>query len=262
MPKNFVNKINTNLDNYYVNPYRYKFINKVNLNDDYIIDKTDDIDTIIQTLTSIIMSNKSIKTNTDYLTNNDEINLESDISDDLKLNKTQNKIQNQTPSQILFKLIANNNITQLKSILKNNYININIQDEDGDTPLHISVFLSNYKACEILLLNNASINLKDKWGQIPIHRICFSTQEEEMIKIINLFDKYQIKLNLKSNIFNYVDNLGNTPLHLVLNYFIKNDTKINNNQLKIIKKLKSLTDIKIKNKDNCTIIDLLNILNL
>ena len=53
---------------------------------------------------------------------------------------------------LLFKIIANNKMTELKKILNNNkLININIQDKDGDTPLHISVFLSNFNAIKILL---------------------------------------------------------------------------------------------------------------
>lgn len=260
MSKYFVSKINVNLDNYYLNPYKYKFVNTKNFDDNIVIDKSDDIDMIIQTLTSIIMSNKSSNNNTNLLTNFEKLNHQTDNYDNLKLNK--NDPKNQISSQIIFKLIANNNINQLTKILKENSLNINIQDEDGDTPLHISIFLCNYKACQLLLINNASIDLKDKWGQIPIHRICFSTDEEDMLKIINLFDKYQKKIKLESNIFNYVDNLGNTSLHLVLNYMIKNNTKINNNHKKIIQKLKSLTDIKIKNKDNNTIIDLMKILNL
>lgn len=271
------NKINTDLDNYYLNPY--KFINNVNINSNsnsnlnLCIDTNDDLNTIIQTLTSIIMSNKEIN----HLKNN-QIRFNTDIDLDQKNKQNINASKevyplksfenfratnNKFDDHDLFKFIANNNLKQLEVIF-NNYksININIQDEDGDTPLHLSVFLCNFEICEILLLNKALLNIKDKWGQIPIHRLCFCSGDPDAIKIINLFNIYQKKNNFNFNIFNFVDNYGNTSFHLILNYFIKNNVVINKNHLKIINKLKKITDNKITNKNNQSIIDLLNILNI
>lgn len=269
----FKNKINTSLDNYYLDPYKYKYNDNDEKNiaysDELMLvndNNNDDLSMIIQTLTSIIMSNKSKNGQKDMLTDN-KINFDSteesvsgelNIIDSLKV--TDNLKKNNDNE--LFKLVANDNIEKLNFVLKNNNLNINIQDNDGDTPLHISVFLCNYKACEILLKNNALINLKDKWGQIPIHRICFCSGEANSIKIIKLFDDYKKKIDINYNIFNFIDNYGNTPFHLVLNYLIKNNIKINNNHRKIIKKLKILTNNNITNKDNQSIKDLLNILNL
>jgi len=223
-----INKINITLDNYYINPYKFKFTNDINSN--IFIDNNDsndnDISEIIKTLTSIIMSNNESNNYKNNIIKFDS-NLNLNIKSDNKLLENFDKSTDKYNNFNLFKFIANNNIKQLENILNNNYlINVNIQDEDGDCPLHLSVFLYNLKACELLINNGASLIIKDKWGQIPIHRLCFCSGEINSIKIINLFNYNQIKTNLNFNIFNSVDNYGNTSFHLVLNYFIKNKFSI------------------------------------
>lgn len=267
----FIDKINTNLDNYYLNPHKFKFCDN---NSSIYFEDNNDINEIIQTLTSIIMSSRetnyfksdNAKFNSNLRLKNQPTNSNKDInsndnSKNLKL--TRNILMDDKSNDYnLFKLVANNNIKQLENILKNhNSINKNHQDEDGDTPLHLSVFLCNFKVCEILLSNGATLNIKDKWGQIPIHRLCFCSGESDAIKIISLFDSYQKKMNLEVNIFNFVDNYGNTAFHLVLNYFIKNNIDLNIEHSKLINKLKKLTNSKIINKNGQTISDLLNLLN-
>lgn len=269
----YSNKINTSLDYYYLDPYKYEYNSekKISYFDEMILiddnnNNNDDLSTIIQTLTSIIMSNKSKNNSKDFLTN-DKINF--DLANGLvpdKLNifdsfKVTNNSKKNDDNE-LFKFVANNNMEKLNFALKNYNTNINVQDYDGDTPLHISVFLCNYKACEILLENNALINLKDKWGQIPLHRICFCSGELNCIKIIKLFNDYEKKKYSNCDIFNFTDNYGNTPFHLVLNYLIKNNITINNNHRKIINKLKILTNNDLTNKDNNSIKDLLAKLKL
>ena len=159
----------------------------------------------------------------------------------------------------MFKLVANNKISEIKKIISTK--NINIQDNDGDTPLHIAIFMCNSEICKILLDNNANITIKDKWGQCALHRICFCTDNIDIFKIINYFDKY-ISLKNSVNVFNEIDNYGNTPFHLVLKYLIKNNIDITEYHVKLINKLKKKTDCKIKNNDHYSINDLLKILNL
>ena len=52
---------------------------------------------------------------------------------------------------LLFTLVVNNQKKKLINQLKNNKNNINIQDKDGDTPLHIAMFLCNFEIIRILL---------------------------------------------------------------------------------------------------------------
>lgn len=235
-------KINTDLDIYYINPHNYKFNDNKNI--DLIDIKNNDINEIVKNLTSVIMSNSI-----DY----ENLILNQEISN---VEITTDYIDNN-----LFKLVVCSDISKLENILKNDINDINIQDEDGDTPLHLSVFLGNFDACNTLLLNGASLIIKDKWNQIPIQRICFCSGDIKIIKIVDLFNFYQKKNKLEINIFNFVDNYRNTTLHLVLIYLIKNKIIINNNQIKLIKKLKKLTDNKIINNSGLSIKDLLQKLN-
>ncbi len=157
---------------------------------------------------------------------------------------------------LLFRLIANNQKDKLSYVLKNNEENldINIQDKDGDTPLHISVFLCNLDIIKILINHGANINIKDKWGQTAIHRLYFCMNDIQIIKIIEIF-----RIN-KAN-FNQKDNFGNTILHLALKQIIKLEIKLNDNHYKFINKLKSLISIDIKNNENISIKDLLEMIN-
>jgi len=214
-----MNIISTKLDDYYINPY--KFIYKKE-------------STIIDILDKLISNS-----------NNKGHNVIIKEENDNKFNP------------LLFKLVANNNVGQLENTLINNKnINVNEQDKDGDTPLHIAVFLCNIQIVSILLNNNANLLIKDKWGQIPIHRLCFSINDVKILELINIF----LKLNNK-NIFNEQDNYGNTALHLILKHIIKNKILLTNIHKLIIKNIKKIMNIKIKNNDNQNINDLIKIIN-
>jgi len=230
------NFIDISSDNYYINPYKFKYTN----NDLMLENNSDEsnLNLIIKTLTSIIMSNS--ESNNNY----NSISQDSNLIQNNKIN--------------IFKLVANNQLNELKKYLNHNNKNINEQDNDGDTPLHIAVFLSNYEACNILLTNGANLFIKDKWGQIPLHRICFTLKNKNTLKIINLMLEYQ----QKKNIFNTVDKYNNTPLHLVIKYIIKNDINLNKNILAVINKLLELTNINLINDDGLSINDLVTMLNI
>jgi ankyrin repeat protein len=241
------NFIDTTCDDYYINPY--KFINNIETNNNNILNTNTEINLnlIIKTLTSIIMSNDEIIN--DEIINDEIINDENIKDSKLELNKNDNFI--------IFKFIANNDITGLKKILSKNYNLINIQDGDGDTALHISIFLSNYEACKILINNKANLLIKDKWGQIPLHRICFTLKDKNTLKIINLIIGCKEK-----NICNIVDKYNNTPLHLVIKYILKNNIIIDKHILSIIYKLSELTDLNIVNNDGLSVNDLINLIGL
>lgn len=223
--KNYI--IDTTLDDYYINPYQYN--RKENYISIYKNSDATELANIINNLTfTAINKNKKNKFTTD---------------------------ENFNP--LIFKHIANNNYSGLQNLIKNDKnININQQDKDGDTPLHIAIFLSNIKITKFLLENNADPILIDKWGQTPLHRICFCINNPNTIQIIQLFVQKDKIENL--DIFNIQDNNGNTVLHLVLKHIIKNKSLINQNHKSIINKLKQLTNHKLKNLDGQNISELLN----
>jgi ankyrin repeat protein len=257
------NFIDTTSDDYYLNPYKYinqnnntadtiNYNNNITLYDNNFdsnsnMDSNTNLNLIIKALTSIIMSNNEIPLN--------------DISSKQNIKLKSNIKSNNVDKFICFKLVANNETNELNLFLsknKENRENIDIQDDDGDTALHIAIFLSNYIACNILISNGANIFIKDKWGQIPLHRICFTLKDKNTIKIINLMFKHQ----QKSDIFNSLDKYNNTPLHLVLKYILKNNIIVDKNILSIINRLIELTNINLINNDGLSIKDLIDMLNL
>ena len=244
---NYENTIDTTLDNYYINPYKFKYTDNKMLN--HYISDNDSLNSIINALTSIIMSNECEK------------NLSGKTN--IPINNTTHISINNKSNNNIFKLIAQNNIEQINKLIKNSNTNINIQDSDGDTPLHIAVFLCNYEICSILLENNANINIQDKWGQSSLHRLCFCFDNKNnynnILNIIKMYDKFN---DSQKNIFNLVDNFGNTPTHIILKYLIKNKINIDVLLLKIINKLVLLTDNTILNNDSDSIDNFINLIDL
>jgi len=186
--------------------------------------------------------------------NNNFINNDIDINNSVNLNNY--KFNKKHFNPLLFKLIANNQKDKLNLVLKNNQNNldINIQDKDGDTPLHIAIFLCNLDIIKILIKYGADTKIKDKWGQTPIHRLYFCINDNQILKIIDLL--YKNNAN-----FNEIDNFGNTVLHLALKQIIKLEIKLTDNHYKFINKLKSLISNEIKNNEKISIEDLLNMIN-
>lgn len=231
------NFIDTTYDDYYLNPY--KCINNIETNNNPLLNLNTKINLnlIVKSLTSIIMSNDKIINENNILNTNLEFNKNDELT--------------------IFKLVANNDINGLLKTLSTNNEFINNQDKDGDTPLHIAIFLSNYEACKILINNGADMLIKDKWGQIPLHRICFTLKDKNTIKIIILICEYVDK-----NIFNNIDKYCNTPLHLVIKYILKNNIVIDRNILSIIYKLSECTDMNIINNDGLSVNDLIDMIGL
>lgn len=259
--KIFDHTIDMEWDNYYINPYRF--------------DKLND------------------PKNPTLISTNRLVNLINNFTDkSIDKNNSNSTNDNDKPfNPLLFKLIANDNMSQLEAILDKNLkknlkqIDVNEQDKDGDTPLHISVFLSNIIAIKLLFKYGADFYIKDKWGQTPLHRICFSMGENKSGEIIDIFIEnnksnkntknnktYKINKNSKVdkisnkedilNIFDIQDNYGNTVCHLVLKHIIKNKTTLNQNHKTIVNKIYEQTNKSIKNIDGHNIEDLIKNVNI
>lgn len=246
------NFIDTTVDDYYLNPYKFTKKNNIIMSDKKIINSN--LNYIIKTLTSIIMNNGELTNEPDEF-----VNFNNNCYNDNHNHNIDNNCNN-IDKLIIFKLVVNNNIDKLIKTLDNNLYDVNIQDNDGDTALHIAIFLSNYNACKILIQYDADIYIKDKWGQIPLHRLCFALENKNVVKIIELINqKYS---NNKDKIFNNIDKFNNTPLHLVIKYILKNKMKLNKNILLVLHTLINLTDIEITNNEGLSSKDLLNMLDI
>jgi ankyrin repeat protein len=104
----------------------------------------------------------------------------------------------------------------LELVLKQGYRNFNYCDEEGDTPLHRVVDVSDIDACKTLLSLGDVVdpNIQNKKGNIPLHYAtipCFLVPHR--YKIVRLLlDDARVDPNLKNND-------GYAPLHTVIDLF-------------------------------------------
>lgn len=66
-----------------------------------------------------------------------------------------------------------NHLSEVKRILINKNIDINLQNELGQTPLNIATKLGNFHIVEYLLKKNCLINLCDNEENTPLHNACY-----------------------------------------------------------------------------------------
>lgn len=124
---------------------------------------------------------------------------------------------NQGDTPLNCTVIYNKNIEKSKLLLQHPNIDVNIQNKEGDTPLHWAVIYKNIEASKLLLKHpNIDVNIKNKDGDTPLHWSLLS----DKIEIIKLLLQHK---NIDVNIQN---DKGNTPLHSAL---------IDNKEIEILK---------------------------
>jgi hypothetical protein len=69
-------------------------------------------------------------------------------------------------------LIKNNNLVELKKILKHNPKIINVQNKYGQTPLIVSLFAAKYDIAKFLLDHDCDIFITDNGNRFPLHWAC------------------------------------------------------------------------------------------
>ena len=95
--------------------------------------------------------------------------------------------------------IAQNNLSQLKSILKNG----NIQNAAGRSPLYWAVAQGNREIAEWLIVNKkVNINIQTRFGKTALHTACLLND----LEMVQLLLKYKAKVNI-------TDKKKLTPLH-------------------------------------------------
>ncbi|MCL4361343.1 ankyrin repeat domain-containing protein [Candidatus Dependentiae bacterium] len=88
----------------------------------------------------------------------------------------------------LFEAIQENNLLKLRFFIKKYFVNINVQNEKGEIPLHIAIKLQNFDAIIILLGHGANIEIQNKLGQTPIH---YAADKPEVLKFLISFENLQ-----------------------------------------------------------------------
>ena len=99
--------------------------------------------------------------------------------------------------------------------------NINIQDRDGNTPLHMAILNNNANIVQLLLDHNANITISNNKNCTPLHTAA-SYAEYQHRTSLNEAESYRnneqiilLLLDHGANI-NIQDNNGNAPLHMAI----------------------------------------------
>ena len=107
-----------------------------------------------------------------------------------------NNNDNDSTKKNIFYFIKINDIKKLEQILKNDFSQTNLTNEDGLTPLHFSVIIGNLEAVNLLLKNNVDPNiLSINEKQTPLH-LAYLYKTKNSTEIINLLIKYNADQNI------------------------------------------------------------------
>ncbi len=85
----------------------------------------------------------------------------------------------------LILLIKNGLINKSIEIINSNNTDLNITDDDLNTPLHIALEKCYFNLAKLLIIKNANIYCKNKKGKTPID-ITFEKSNFDLISFMNL----------------------------------------------------------------------------
>ncbi|MBV0899701.1 MAG: ankyrin repeat domain-containing protein [Wolbachia endosymbiont of Fragariocoptes setiger] len=108
---------------------------------------------------------------------------------------------------------------------------VNYQDHEGNTPLHLAIICGNFNVIELLLDKGADSNIRDKKGNTSLHaltQIACRPKEIEATKALKLLVEKAGNISCR-------DKLNSTPLHYaaklgnseVVKLFVENGADIN-----------------------------------
>ena len=149
----------------------------------------------------------------------------------------------------LITAVSAGNIEIVQLFLEYN-ADINLKDNNGNTPLIIAAALGNIEIVKLLLAHNADINIKNNNGD-KVTKIMISKNKKE---ILNIFLLHKLNINIKNNNIQKVDKLlnGNQEnlfrlikkqefIEELLNYYSRNENKFKFKQKsKLIQIIKSI----------------------
>ena len=137
--------------------------------------------------------------------------------------KSKSKAQTSSKStvdnqQMLIDLINKNDLDGVTELLKNNKLDVNHKDDNGNTPLHYAVTESS-ELVKFLISKGANVNAVDNDNHTPLHvTIAAKISTKKKLKIIYILFENDAKINK----FN---NEGNTALHFAVIYNVPEAVK-------------------------------------
>ncbi|KAL7291392.1 hypothetical protein TKK_0014985 [Trichogramma kaykai] len=155
-----------------------------------------------------------------------------------------------TPFHIMCKKSINHDIMEKWRTQVNNeisqWVEVNAQDQLGNTPLHYALNAScDTNFIELLLRNGANVNLANKQGLTPLHFTC-QYLIQDSLRQLEIFFKVKNEFDQLVD-FNAQDEFGNTPLHLALK-----SANLYENKTAIERLLKNGADANLGNEEGST----------
>lgn len=109
--------------------------------------------------------------------------------------------------QQINKAVKDNNLPEVRQLLKNDPNLVASRDENGFTPLHLAAANGYESMVEFLLSTKADVNAKDNAGSTPLHQAAAADGEHR--------DIVELLLTHKADV-NAADKQSLTPLHYAL----------------------------------------------
>ncbi len=109
--------------------------------------------------------------------------------------------------QQINKAVKDNNLPEVRQLLKNDPNLVASRDENGFTPLHLAAANGYESMVELLLSTKADVNAKDNAGSTPLHQAAAADGEHS--------DIVELLLTHKADV-NAADKQSLTPLHYAL----------------------------------------------
>jgi len=139
-------------------------------------------------------------------------------------------------SQDIFQDVCEGNLSRLDSLL-NNTTDINMQNREGHSLLHMAIFCQQEEAASYLLKNNADVNITDKGGESPLYH---SASRRDNNSLLNLL----LSNKADPNIYN---KFSESPLQMaVLNGYLGNVKEL----------VRFNADVNAKNSRRNTVLDI------
>ena len=189
---------------------------------------------------NFLKDKKFKKKNNNALDNTIKDKLKIKSSNKKSVNINSNIKKNESNNISLISAIESNDIKKVEEIIKKDIVNINKLNNNGFSPLHISVIKGNIKIINFLIKNGAKINiLSSNKKQTPLHLayINHSTNSKDIIKLLvnNGADDNILDINNKKpsdyKIKNIINNDNNN-----LNKNKSDNIDSNKNKIKKLKK--------------------------
>ena len=134
-------------------------------------------------------------------------------------------------NQTLLLAVKNENVKIASGLLKLN-LDVDVQNSEGETALHIASKLGNLTIVNLLLKNQANINVKDsKYGESALHKAIWNGH----IEIMETLLLSGANCNIQD------DDIGWTPLHVAV---YMNNLKVVQKFLQIVNDLNIRLDVK------------------